>query len=143
VTTSTAPKILTSHFFRHLSATLLLLTAMLAFSSHAKEAAGMPPHTDASYAILADLLENDQSRKKLIEQLRALALQDEPKPASAAATARSEPRSSVDASNGIGTAPTANAPVSQKLAVSLERFTNGLAYGNLRRNCRCALTLRA
>ncbi|PLC54421.1 mechanosensitive ion channel protein [Pollutimonas nitritireducens] len=129
VTTSTAPKILTSHFFRHLSATLLLLTAMLAFSGHAKEAAGVPPHTDASYAILADLLENDQSRKKLIEQLRALALQDEPKPASAPATARTEPQSSVDASNGSGTAPTANGPVSQKLAVSLERFTNGLAYG--------------
>lgn len=131
MTTSTAHNILTRHFFRQLLAAFLLLAALLTQSSPAKAAADETPAPDASYGALADLLENDQTREKLIEQLRALAAPDDKKSTSdkkAANSQRGQDRTAESSPENRSAAAEADAPISQRLAVSLERFTNGLAH---------------
>ncbi len=131
MTTSTAHNILIRHFFRQLMAAFILLAALLAQSSHAQEAPAADQAQDASYGALADLLENDQTRKKLIEQLRALAAPDDKKSGSDAEAAdaqNSQDRTAASTPDSRSPATAADAPVSQKLALSLERFTSGLAH---------------
>ncbi|WP_233208227.1 mechanosensitive ion channel domain-containing protein [Pollutimonas subterranea] len=129
MTTSTVRNILIPQFFRQLSAALILMAAMLAQSSHAQEAAEASSTPDASYGVLADLLENDQTRKKLIEQLRALAAPVANKSASTAATDQTGQERSAEANRALPPSATPeDAPISQKVALSLERFTSGLAH---------------
>ncbi|TEA79368.1 mechanosensitive ion channel [Allopusillimonas ginsengisoli] len=72
----------------------------------------------ASYAALANLLENDKTRKQLIEQLRAMAPSDGDGASSSATPAV-----------GTEASPQAEAdlPLSQRLALQLENFTTSLA----------------
>ncbi len=131
MTTSTAHNILTRHFFRQLLAAFILLAALLAQSSHAQEAPAADRAQDASYGALADLLENDQTRKKLIEQLRALAAPGDKKTApdaEAADAQNSQARTAAASPENRSPKTAADAPVSQRLALTLERFTSGLAH---------------
>lgn len=129
MTTSTAHNILIRHFFRQLLAAFIFLAALLAQSSHAQVAADGALAPDASYSALADLLENDQTRKKLIEQLRTLAAPNDKKPTSATANPQNgQGRSDAAGPHDRSSAPTTDAPISQRLALSLEQFTNGLAH---------------
>ncbi|MGB6103088.1 MAG: mechanosensitive ion channel domain-containing protein [Pusillimonas sp.] len=102
-------------FFIPLFAAVLLLSAVLAPNAAAQASADAPPG-DPSYTALADLLENDQARDKLIEQLRSLAPQNGPASANAAA-ARS-----------TSTADPATLPLSQRLAVGLQDFTASVLH---------------
>ncbi|NYT59878.1 mechanosensitive ion channel [Alcaligenaceae bacterium] len=103
--------------FTHFLAVLLLLASMAFASSATAQTPDTPPSGAPSYSALADLLENDQARDQLIEQLRSLAPQDGQAPARNAATT---PPSSV--------ADPADLPLSQRMAAGLQNFTAGVLH---------------
>ncbi|MGB3290489.1 MAG: mechanosensitive ion channel domain-containing protein [Burkholderiaceae bacterium] len=76
-----------------------------------------PAHDTPSYAALADLLEDDKARDKLIEQLRSLA------PAGAQDTATHAATQAQTA-----TSPPAAPSLSQRLATDLQTFTAGMLH---------------
>ncbi|UYO94175.1 mechanosensitive ion channel domain-containing protein [Pollutimonas sp. M17] len=77
-----------------------------------------PADNTPSYAALADLLENDKARDKLIEQLRSLAPEGAQAPAAGVAQpTRAEP-----------SRDPAGLPLSQRLAIDLQTFTAGLLH---------------
>lgn len=105
-------------FFPSFFSVLILLMGTAFTPSATAQTDPATAHNDPSYAALADLLENDKSRDKLIEQLRSLAPEGE-------------------AGSGAGAAPSEQAPaqrdpaglpLSQRLAVGLQTFTAGILH---------------
>ncbi|MBF6617525.1 MAG: mechanosensitive ion channel [Candidimonas sp.] len=92
--------------YQALIAVAILLGSVLTSSSSAQTAPEPAAQDPGSYAALADLLENDKTREKLIEQLRNLP-PDTDRP-SVPAQAAQDP---------------ADVPVSQRLAAGLQTFT--------------------
>ena len=99
---------------RLVAAFVLLPVLLLALNVGAQTTSTAPPSTDPAYRALADVLENPQSRERLIEQLRVLG--HEPEAASAAGAAARAP------------VATAEPPLSQRLANGLQKFTESVAH---------------
>lgn len=99
-------------------AALLLLTCLVWASAATAQAPAQPASDAPSYSALADLLENDQARDQLIEQLRSLAPQNGQQPAA-----------STDASSASpAAADTGNMTLSQRLATGLQNFTTSILH---------------
>ncbi|NYT85038.1 mechanosensitive ion channel [Pusillimonas harenae] len=104
-----------SSLLTQLFAVLLLLSGMaFAPGAAAQAPADAPPSSTPSYSALADLLENEQARDKLIEQLRNLAPPDglESTPDAAAATSTDPDKQRL----------------SQRLATGLHNFTASVLH---------------
>ncbi len=95
---------------------VLILLASAAFPTRAI-AQTDPASNTPSYAALADLLENDKARDKLIEQLRSLA----PADAQGSAADSGAPPAQAQPSRNP-----ADLPLSQRLALELQTFTAGV-----------------
>src|SRR5690606_21055943 len=107
-------------FFSSFYAVLILLAGAV-FTTRAVAQTGpatAPADNTPSYAALADLLENDKARDKLIEQLRSLAPEGVQAPAAGVAPpTRAEP-----------SRDPAGLPLSQRLAIDLQTFTASLLH---------------
>ena len=107
-------------FFSSFYAVLILLAGAV-FTTRAVAQTGpatAPADNTPSYAALADLLENDKARDKLIEQLRSLA----PEGAQAPATGVAPPTRAEPSRDPAGL------PLSQRLAIDLQTFTASLLH---------------
>ena len=117
----TAHNTLSPCFFKVLL-TVLFLAAGLCLHTPAHAHPSAAAHdNETPYAVLADMLENPQTRDKLIQQLRAIAPQTEtpqPGPAQAGAPSGSGASAQTQASGHI--------PVVQQLAWTLRHTSHGL-----------------
>ncbi|MFW7341810.1 mechanosensitive ion channel domain-containing protein [Pollutimonas sp. H1-120] len=111
------------HLFFSCFYVVLILLAGAAFPTRAiaqtDSAAAPPARNTPSYAALADLLENDKARDKLIEQLRSLAPADAQDPAAGSVASPAQAQSNRNP---------ADLPLSQRLAVQLQTFTAGVLH---------------
>ncbi|MCC2597306.1 mechanosensitive ion channel [Pusillimonas sp. MFBS29] len=94
-----------------------MLCSLALTSSATAQTADAPSASAPSYSALADLLENDQARDQLIEQLRNLAPQDGQAPAPTATAAQPAP-----------VAQPENLSLSQRMAAGLQNFTTSILH---------------
>lgn len=106
----------------------LVLLACLAFVPHSfGQSTGAAPSAPPSYEVLADLLDNEQARSELIEQLRAMAANAEPPASTEDPQPANRDRSErADASAGEGE-ESRDISLSRRLAVGLQQFTGRLS----------------
>src|SRR5690606_1941517 len=107
-------------FFLPLFAIFILLAGIVSASSAAAQTTPdpAPAQQDPSYAALADLLENDKARDKLIEQLRSLAPEGGQDTAAGSAAPATAP--------GTADQDATNQSLPQQLAQGLQTFTAGI-----------------